>query len=265
MEEFDLSPDELVAKELREIQSSRRDFRPYGKRDLIRRIRVVYSKSRLIGNIETRYPQLYRQGLWIFGSWDDALQAAGLGREVRRRKSWNRDKLANKIRALRRQELPLSANWAMKNHHDVFDAALREHGSWSKALIAAGVIKSLVPRKTRLGLLRELRDLLERSNAVIPEPLKLYLAYYFGSVGNALAFSKTDQRLLGGWSKPKIIATLARMHRSKEKLAYAEVKRESQALISAAEAYFGSWGRALHAAGIDPNQYFVRRKWRLGA
>jgi hypothetical protein len=32
--------------------------------------------------------------------------------------------------------------------------------------------------------------------------------------------------------------------------------------VSAAEAYFESWGRALHAPGIDPNLYFVRRKWR---
>ena len=32
-------------------------------------------------------------------------------------------------------------------------------------------------------------------------------------------------------------------------------------LVSAAEAYLGSWGNALHAAGIDPNLY-LRRKWR---
>jgi len=33
------------------------------------------------------------------------------------------------------------------------------------------------------------------------------------------------------------------------------------ALVSAAEAYFGRWGKALYAAGIDPNEYFVRRAW----
>jgi putative SOS response-associated peptidase YedK len=46
-----------------------------------------------------------------------------------------------------------------------FDAALREYGSWSRALIAAGVITKAIPRKTRLGVLRELRDLMERSSA----------------------------------------------------------------------------------------------------
>jgi len=31
---------------------------------------------------------------------------------------------------------------------------------------------------------------------------------------------------------------------------------------SAAEAYFGNWGKALYAAGIDPNDYFVRHTRR---
>ena len=44
-------------------------------------------------------------------------------------------------------------------------------------------------------------------------------------------------------------------------LGYAAVRRNDPALVSAAEAYFGSWGNALHGAGLDPNLY-LRRKWR---
>jgi hypothetical protein len=132
----------------------------------------------------------------------------------------------------------------MKHHQGAFDAALREYGSWSRALMAAGVINKAIPRKTRLGLLRELRDVMARSSAAIPEPLRVCLTHYFGSVRNAIAALKTDRKLLGGWSKTKITATLARMHRSKEKLGYTAVRRDSPALVSAAEAYFGSWGRA---------------------
>ena len=65
-----------------------------------------------------------------------------------------------------------------------------------------------------------------------------------------------------GWSKDKIVTVLSRMHRSKESLAHGRIRRENQALLSAAEVYFGSWGKALYAAGIDPNLYFVRHKWR---
>jgi hypothetical protein len=67
---------------------------------------------------------------------------------------------------------------------------------------------------------------------------------------------------LSGGSKPKIITVLVQKHRSKEKLNYATGRRTFPALVSAAEAYFGSWGKALYAAGIDSNLYFVHHRWR---
>ena len=51
------------------------------------------------------------------------------------------------------------------------------------------------------------------------------------------------------------------MHRLGQALGYAAARRDDPALVSAAEAYFGSWGNALHSAGLDPNLY-LRRKWR---
>ena len=154
----------------------------------------------------------------------------------------------------------------MKNHKSLFSGALRQFGSWNKALHAAGITNNQSPTNlynSRLGILRELRNALEsRSKGGIPQPLRLQAAHYFGSLRNALTAVKTDQRLLRGWIKQKIISVLSRMHRSKENLAYAKARREHMALLSAAEAYFGSWGKALYAAGIDPNLYFVRRKWR---
>jgi hypothetical protein len=63
---------------------------------------------------------------------------------------------------------------------------------------------------------------------------------------------------LDGWSEAKIIAAITELHRSQHSLKYSEVRRKWGALISAAEAYFGSWGRALRAAGIDPEQHNAR-------
>jgi hypothetical protein len=60
----------------------------------------------------------------------------------------------------------------------------------------------------------------------------------------------------------EITTILAQMHRTKEKLTYAVMRRDSSALMSPAEAYFGSWGNALYAAGIDPNLYLVHHYWR---
>jgi hypothetical protein len=107
-----------------------------------------------------------------------------------------------------------------------------------------------------------LRDALkQQSENDLPEKLKLHAVYYFGSLRKAKAALKTDRRLSAGWSKAKVIAMIVQRHRSGKPLGYAAVRHNNPRLVSAAEAYFGSWGNALYAAGIDPNLY-LQRKWR---
>src|SRR5690349_24792915 len=48
----------------------------------------------------------------------------------------------------------------------------------------------------------------------------------------------------------------------KQSLVHAKIRKDFLLLLSAAEAYFGSWGNALHAAGVGPNLYFVHHSFR---
>jgi len=264
MEEYHLSPDELIAKAFRMIQSSRKGYYPYGKSDWIAAIKKVY---RTDGDISAKYLQdnyhhIYVQGVWIFGDWDKALSAAGFNPErMRMRHSWPKSRVIRGIRQIRRRELPLNANYMMKNHPSLLSGALRQYGSWNAALVASLSKKELPGNsyQSRLQILRILRDYPEKRES--PQAVKLQAAYYFGSLEKAVVALKKDQRFLRGWSKPKIIKILSQMHRSKENLAYANMRHKFPALLSAAEAYFGRWGKALYAAGIDPNEYFVRRAW----
>jgi hypothetical protein len=147
----------------------------------------------------------------------------------------------------------------LKNHAALFSSSRREFGSWNSALRTAGITTNQVSKKlhkSRLGTLRSLRDAVERlPRAAIPPVLKSQAAYYFGSLRNALAALKTDERLLNGWSKQKIITTILQMQRAKESLSSWKARCEVPALESAARNYFGSWRNALQAAGIDPNRY----------
>src|SRR4029077_20363334 len=112
----------------------------------------------------------------------------------------------------------------------------------------------------RLSLLNALSDALERHTVKnVPQALKLEAAHYFGSLEKAIATLKKQGKRLPGWKRRKIMTILSRMHRSKDSLAYAKARRDVPALVSAAEAHFGRWG--LYAVGIDPNLYFVNRKW----
>src|SRR5262245_31537329 len=145
---------------------------------------------------------------------------------------WDRQKIIKKLQNLRDRKLPLYARYMLKNHTALFSSSLRGFGSWTNALRAAGITKQ-VPNnlhKSRLGTLRSLRDVTEtRPRAAIPASSEIT-----GGVRNALAALKTDERLLSGWSKQKIITTLLRMHRAKESLSSWKARCETPALASAA-------------------------------
>jgi hypothetical protein len=155
--------------------------------------------------------------------------------------------------------VPLYPAYVLKHHAALFSAALRISGSLPNALIAAGLEVPDAPQGGRRGVLRALRDALkQQSENDLPEKLKLHAAYYFGSLQKAKAALKTDRRISAGWSKAKIVAVIIQRLRSGKPLGYAAARRDNPRLVSAAEAYFGSWGNTLHAAGIDPNLYFRR-------
>jgi hypothetical protein len=266
MQEYNLSPDELSAKAFRMIQSSHPGYHPYTKKGWIVAMQKVYENDGKVfaKYLQHNYPQLYSQGVWIFGDWDKALRAAGFDpNKMRLQGSWDRQKVIKKLQHMRNRNLPLYARYMLKNHTALFSSSRREFGSWNNALRAAGITKQVPTKlhKSRLGTLRSLRDVVEtRSRAAIPPVLKSQAVYYFGSFRNALAALKTDEKLLSGWSKQKIVTTLLRMHRAKESLSHWKARCEAPALARAAQNYFGSWRNALHAAGIDPDLHLRRYK-----
>jgi hypothetical protein len=266
IEEFRLSPDELCAKDFRRLVSSRPDYYPHDKRNWIAAIKNIYKRDGQVfaGHIQKKYPHVYHQGVWLFGNWDYGLRAGGFDPENSRKRSHrDREKVLSEIKRMCQNKLPLYAFYVMKHHPKVFYGALRQCGSWNKALRAEGIEAPKPPYVGRLAVLRALRNFLDRHSIDdIPQALRLAAVYYLGSLEKAITALKTDPTLLAGWSTAKILATVSRMHKSKESLAYTVVRRRYPALVSAAEAYLGSWGRTLCANGIDPNSYFVHRTWR---
>ena len=216
------------------------------------------------GFLQKHYRNLYEEGLWLNGNdWDAALCVLGFTPErMRLRTYWEIERVITKIRFLRGKGVPLYPAYVLKLYAALFCAALRIFESWPNALIAAGLEVLDSPHDGRRGVLRALRDAFEQhSESDLPDKLKLHAVYYFGSLGKAKAALKTDRRLRIGWSTTKIIAAIRQRQRLGKPLGYAAARRDDPALVSAAEAYFGSWGNALHAAGIDPNLY-LHRKWR---
>jgi hypothetical protein len=269
IEEYHLTPDELIAKDFRVLQSSRHNYYPNGKNEWIAAMKNVYKKDGKVfaGYLQANYAHLYEQGIWIFGDWDKALNAAGFYPEkMRERGVWDKEKIIETIRTMHKKHLPLYVAYVMDNHGKLFSAALRQFGSWANALVATGITRKSRTKKLykgRSSLLNALSDALEHQTVEnVPQALKLEAAHYFGSLQKAIGTLKKQRNRLPGWNRRKIMTVLSEMHRAKESLAYGRVLRKFPALVSAAEAHFGSWGQALYAAGIDPNLYFVHHRWR---
>jgi len=75
-----------------------------------------------------------------FGSWDEALRAAGIDPDtVRRYEAWSKKKIVAQIKARNRAKQPLNSKMMQDESPRLFNAALNYFGSWGLALRAARI------------------------------------------------------------------------------------------------------------------------------
>jgi hypothetical protein len=132
MQEYDLSPDELIAKAFRLILSSHPGYHPYTKKGRIcRRSTKTTGGEMFLPNICNTIPPVIQPRRCIFGNWDKALQAAGFDPDkMRLQGSLDRQKIIKKLQDMRDRNLPLYAHYILKNHTALFSSSRREFGSW---------------------------------------------------------------------------------------------------------------------------------------
>ena len=145
--------------------------------------------------------KLYQAGSRIFGSWGNAVQAAGIAPErARIHEYWPAAKILSKIRALARRRQPIQPGEMKRRHGYLMQAARRCFGSWSKAVVAAGVdpnkLKGIVPwtrsRIIEAILTRALNCEPLGSQSVKPRSLSKAGAREFGSWPAALRAAGVD-------------------------------------------------------------------------
>lgn len=101
------------------------------------------------------------------------------------------------------------------------------------------------------------------------QPLVSAAAYHFGSYRKAIERAGIDYAFVTRrprWSKPIIIGLIKEARRNGEDLNWSAVTKRRDELGKAAFAslqtrLFGSWDRALHAAGLDADDVNRYRKW----
>lgn len=128
MQEYRLSPDKLCSKSFRLNHSSRRDYHPHNKQEWIAAIKIVYQRHRDVyaGYLQKHYPQLYQQGIWLFGDWDAALRVPGFTPEnMRLWAYWDAARVIREIHVMRHKSLPLYPAYVLKHQTKLFSIARR--------------------------------------------------------------------------------------------------------------------------------------------
>lgn len=93
-----------------------------------------------VGRTERASANLYQAATRIFGSWQNALLAAGITpHRAMPSEQWPPARIMGTIRRLANRKRPWTLAQIEARHGTMLSAARRTYGSWSRSLIAAGV------------------------------------------------------------------------------------------------------------------------------
>lgn len=235
--------------------------------------------------------QLYSAARRIFGSWRNAILAAGITPEhVLTWDRWSPARILAKIRAISRRQRPLTTDQVDRRYRNLASAARRHFGSWSKAVVAAGVDPGRMQRVIRWTRERVIEAILTR--ALRSEPLVARLIdprslvdagqRFFGSWQAAVAAAGMDPRAVvmpprrtkqprrgtnrgrssaesrrtpKVWTSERIIKVLKDRVREGAGINAWAVSCEEPSLYRAGRRRFQSWDGAIRAAGFDPSEH----------
>ena len=219
------------------MREARRQCRRYSDKEAVMRgikqrirkgLRVNYSSLNKDPDTKQRDVGLLRSGIEFWGSWKNALKAAGVDMEEalkRKRKYQAQEDIINEIRARHKLKWPITFNKIMwgENRDCMLGIYGREYfGSWNNALKAAGFEPVDVYNQVRLCRCKypNAKSVLKAINQRIKERRVLnYTGVAFGH--------DRDLRLILGAGR-----------------------------------LFGSWNNALKAAGLDPSKIKQNARYR---
>lgn len=234
---------------------------------------------------------LYGAARRIFGSWRNALQAAGIApQQVLTWERWSPAQILVMIRHLARRGCPLTTYQIERRYHNLVSAARRHFGSWTKAVLAAGVeptkLQRVVPwnpdRVIEAILTRALRNESLAARGVEPRSLLEAGQRFFGDWPAAVSAAGLDAALTvlpprrskpgrppkvrdkrtkdartasRVWNKESVIAALQARVRAQRPMHLAAIARDDPRLYAALRRHLGNWTEAMRAAGLDPDEY----------
>ncbi len=199
-----------------------------------------------------------------------------------RKKKWTKQTITQTILKLhKRGESLCTRNMRKLGYSGMVTTTYRPDlfGSWRKAIEAAGLDPNVVCRRlrkwTKERILERLRELhrkgVDLSHAAAKRDHQYLVVVssredMFGSWQAAIEAAGLDYSKISRhrwWTKEKIVAEIKRLAAAGQPLSHDAAKRSNGALVSAASSprYFGSWGAAVEAAGLNYDRVRKTNRW----
>ena len=181
------------------------------------------------------------------------------------RSTWSKEIVLSHILDLHRRGERLNSYHVQVNYPKLYQAAFKYFGSWGNAVTVAGINYAEVRRRTPMRswtIIAIVNKIIRRSAAglsiaaktVYREDRKLYAAAarHLGKQGWSRArmlagFTPVDPLPWKIWTREKILAEIRRLYLLEADLNAAAIH---SSLYSAAKREFGSWPKAIRAAGL---------------
>lgn len=221
-------------------------------------------------------PRLLTSMLRLFDkSWGRAVQAAGLDPlQIAGRTRWSREMIISRMRDRVARGLGVRTHQVQADDPWLCGAARRWFGRWDNVLDAAGIDLPRHARKplkwTRESVIAAIHEL-QRAGRPLTQSAQHHhganraAPTLFGAWDAALIAAGIDpadvRRHCPPWTPESVLYEIRRKHAAGEALNTAALSRQS--LRTRGIVFFGSWGAALAAAGLDPTE--IRKDGRYGS
>ncbi len=229
--------------------------------------------------LNSNFQQLHNASLYCAatnycGSWRKAIEDAGLKYDdvkIKKRATpkWGKEKVVKTILNRKIEDLPLNSNFVQLNEQLLYAAACKYFKGWRQAIEASGldynqIRKVFLRTWSKKAIVAEIKrrkrkGLSVNGETVSSEDRGLYNAArrHFGIGGwkKALLFAGINPKDIDPnrkWTKRRILSRIRKLHRAGLPVyGYALIKSGQQNLVAGAEKYFGSWRKAIEAAGLQ--------------
>jgi hypothetical protein len=233
--------------------------------------------------IQKNNSALYGAACCRYGNWPKAIKAAGFKyAEVKAPRPgpiWTKEQIVAQVKELYQKEGKINSNFAQTCHRNLYQRALYQFGTWKATVEAAGFdYQNVMVRKrfrswTKAAIVAEIKRRMQNQlplngQAVARDDPGLYHAAtrHFGKGGwdkalRKIGLSSDAIFIKRVWTDKKVVDELRALHQAGTPLyGYYLVKNGYESLFRGAIKRFGSWKKAVEAAGFN---YEAVRKVRM--